>query len=102
MLSLHWHVHSSVSKTQHWLHRCQQGDGSLEAEDWDTGASVSIPLDPKQAPVKTAEALFTKARKQRRTVDHLGPLIQVSLIEWGLSGLQKAVSLCLLPGDGWS
>lgn len=57
--------------------RCKQGDDSIEAEDWDTGEAATIPLDPKQAPVKTAEALFAKARKQRRAVDHLGPLLQV-------------------------
>ena len=57
--------------------RCKQGDAILEAEDWETGEAVSIPLDKKEGPVKTAEALFARARKQRRAVEHLGPLLQV-------------------------
>ncbi|KAK9811184.1 hypothetical protein WJX73_008729 [Symbiochloris irregularis] len=60
------------------LYRCKQGDDSVEAEDWDTGEKTIIALDSKKAPVKTAEALFSKARKQRRAVDHLGPLLQAA------------------------
>lgn len=60
------------------VYRCKLGDAQLDAEDWETGEPVSIPLDVKAGPIKTAEALFAKARKQRRAVDHIGPLLQAA------------------------
>jgi hypothetical protein len=38
--------------------RIEAGAASLEAEDWDTGEAVTIPLDPAQTAVEHAEGLY--------------------------------------------
>ena len=48
----------------------------MEAEDWDTGAQVTLPLDPLKTPIEAAEALYKQARKQRRAVEQVAPLIE--------------------------
>lgn len=53
----------------------------LEAEDWDTGKPVSIPLDPPTPPMDVAERLFKRARKLRRAVDAVQPLLEAALQE---------------------
>ena len=47
-------------------------------EDWETGALVSVPLDPcgMKSPNDVAEALYKAARKQRRTEDAIAPLMR--------------------------
>ena len=46
-------------------------------EDWDTQTELTLPLDSTKPPVATAEALYKRARKQRRAVDHVQPLLAV-------------------------
>ena len=36
------------------------GAASVTVEDWDTGAPLTLALDPLQPPVATAEALYKK------------------------------------------
>ena len=59
------------------LGRCKQGDEQLVVEDWDTQEELTLPLDSTKPPVATAEALYKRARKQRRAVDHVQPLLAV-------------------------
>ena len=59
------------------LRRCQQGDEQIVVEDWDTQEELTLPLDSTKPPVATAEALYKRARKQRRAVDHVQPLLAV-------------------------
>ncbi|GBF97380.1 hypothetical protein Rsub_11027 [Raphidocelis subcapitata] len=60
------------------VYRIEEGASSLEAEDWDTGAAVSIPLDPAKTAVEQAEALYKRARKLRRAVDAVTPLLEAA------------------------
>lgn len=57
------------------LHLVQSGAASVTVEDWDTEEQVTIPLDTTKTPVACAEALYAKARKQRRAVVQVAPLI---------------------------
>jgi predicted ribosome quality control (RQC) complex YloA/Tae2 family protein len=50
----------------------------LEAEDWDTGKLVTLPLDPTKTPMEQAEALYKRARKLRRAVDAVQPLLEAA------------------------
>ena len=58
------------------LHLARPGADSIVVEDWDTGESVTIPLDPLKTPVAAAEALYARARKQRRAVAQVAPLVE--------------------------
>lgn len=58
--------------------RIAAGATSLEAEDWDTGESVIITLDKEKTPVQVAEGLYRRARKLRRAVDAVAPLLEVA------------------------
>lgn len=60
------------------VYRIPGGACSLEAEDWDTGAAVSIQLDPTKSAVEQAEALYRRARKLRRAVDAVTPLLEAA------------------------
>jgi predicted ribosome quality control (RQC) complex YloA/Tae2 family protein len=58
------------------LYAIPRGAAEAVVEDWDApGATVAIPLDPLKPAVAAAEALYAKARKQRRAVDQVAPLI---------------------------
>jgi predicted ribosome quality control (RQC) complex YloA/Tae2 family protein len=58
------------------LHAVPAGAAVARVEDWDApGTFVEIPLNAAKPPVATAEALYAKARKQRRAVAQVGPLI---------------------------
>ena len=46
-------------------------------EDWETGETVTIPLDPAAPAADAAGALYKAARKQDRTGDAVEPIIQV-------------------------
>lgn len=76
------------------------GEAVASVEDWDSpGTMVTIPLDPLKPAVATAEALYAKARKQRRAVDHVIPLLQAAHSE--LEYLQEAeLMLDQLSGTG--
>ncbi|GAB4820402.1 hypothetical protein N2152v2_007448 [Parachlorella kessleri] len=73
----HLHTKKLADLLMSNLHRCSPGMTSLEAEDWDSpGTTLTIPLDPLLPPVECAEALYRQARKQRRAVDQVAPLIE--------------------------
>ena len=66
------------------LPRCQPGDAELVVEDWDTQEELTLALDSTKPPVASAEALYKRARKQRRAVDHVQPLLAVRSPGWVL------------------
>jgi predicted ribosome quality control (RQC) complex YloA/Tae2 family protein len=50
---------------------------SLVVEDWENeGNMITIAIDPQQSAVEAAEALYKRARKQRRAVQQVRPLIE--------------------------
>jgi predicted ribosome quality control (RQC) complex YloA/Tae2 family protein len=51
------------------------GASQLEGQDFTTGEPVMIAVDPEKGPLGTAEALYKKTRKLRRTADAVEPLI---------------------------
>ena len=48
------------------IHRIQAGDRWLEAEDFSTGKTVQIPLDPALSPQENAKKYFNLRKKQER------------------------------------
>lgn len=50
----------------------------VEVEDWDTGASVLLKLDTTKSTVEQTAALYKKARKMRRAVDAVAPLMEAA------------------------
>ncbi|KAG2489798.1 hypothetical protein HYH03_011747 [Edaphochlamys debaryana] len=79
------------------IYRIPPGAASVEVEDWDTGAPLTLTLDPTQSPVQAAEALYRKARKLRRAVDAVQPLLAeaeaeaayLEEVEVGLAALRR-------------
>jgi predicted ribosome quality control (RQC) complex YloA/Tae2 family protein len=61
-----------------WVPRITAGASQLEAEDWDTGNAVTIPLDTTITPMEVAEGLYKRARKLRRAVDAVQPLLEAA------------------------
>ena len=53
---------------------------AVQVEDWETGETVTIPLDPAVPAAEAANALYKAARKQDRTGDAVEPIIQVWLL----------------------
>ncbi|EFJ52975.1 hypothetical protein VOLCADRAFT_78603 [Volvox carteri f. nagariensis] len=58
------------------LYRIPAGSPSAVVEDWETGEPLTLQLDPTKPPVATAEALYRKARKLRRAIDAVQPLLE--------------------------
>eukprot|EP00878_Enallax_costatus_P010306 GHUV01010756.1.p1 GENE.GHUV01010756.1~~GHUV01010756.1.p1 ORF type:complete len:558 (+),score=193.14 GHUV01010756.1:1099-2772(+) len=58
------------------LYRIPPKASQLEAEDWDTGAPILLQLDSTKTPMEVAEGLYKKARKLRRAVDAVQPLLE--------------------------
>lgn len=52
------------------------GSSELEGQDFTTGEPTKYAVDPEKGPVATAEALYKKTRKLRRTADAVEPLIE--------------------------
>lgn len=75
------------------LYRIEPGMASIEVEDWETGEAVTLELDPGKRPHEQVEAFFKKARKQRRGVDVLEPLLREAeeRVEW-LQSVGEALS----------
>ena len=61
--------------------RYKEGADGLEVDDWDTGETRSISLDPSKSPNEQAQAYFKKAAKMRRTSGHVLPLIAQAEVE---------------------
>ncbi|KAI3435649.1 hypothetical protein D9Q98_001707 [Chlorella vulgaris] len=57
------------------VYRISPGAAWVEVEDWDSGELVRLPLDPRKTAVEAAEALYKQARKQRRAVLQVAPLL---------------------------
>ena len=68
------------------------GSSELEGQDFTTGETVMFKVDPEKGPVGTAEALYKKTRKLRRTADAVEPLIEqnASEIEY-LEGVEFSI-----------
>ena len=56
--------------------RIPEGADLLECEDWDTGAAVSLTLDPTKPALEQAQGLYRRSQKMRRAADALGPLME--------------------------
>jgi predicted ribosome quality control (RQC) complex YloA/Tae2 family protein len=62
-----------------YQHGYQQGADTLTVYDFETGEARDVPIDPlKGGPVAAAEALYKKARKQRRTATAVEPLLEAA------------------------
>jgi predicted ribosome quality control (RQC) complex YloA/Tae2 family protein len=59
-----------------YAHNYVAGASSLEGQDFITGEPATFAVDPEKGPVGTAEALYKKTRKLRRTADAVEPLIE--------------------------
>ena len=47
----------------------------MEVEDWyHPGSMITIPIDPFKGPVDTAQALYKKSQKLKRSADMIRPL----------------------------
>ncbi|KAL4458209.1 hypothetical protein ABPG75_013074 [Micractinium tetrahymenae] len=63
------------------VYRIQPKAASVQVEDWDTGEAVTIQLDPEKSAVEFAEGLYKQARKQRRAVEQVAPLLAAARAE---------------------
>lgn len=74
--------HSATQKTADLimsnLYNIPSGATSIEVEDWDTQDFITIELDPLKPPAAVAEALYAKARKERRGVAQVAPLLEAA------------------------
>lgn len=48
----------------------------VQVEDWETGETMVIKLDPRKQPAQAVEDLYKAARKQDRTGDAIMPIMQ--------------------------
>ena len=48
----------------------------VQVEDWETGETIVIELDPRKQPAQAVEDLYKAARKQDRTGDAIMPIMQ--------------------------
>lgn len=48
----------------------------VQVEDWETGETIVIKLDPRKPPAQAVEDLYKAARKQDRTGDAIMPIMQ--------------------------
>ncbi|GLC41662.1 hypothetical protein PLESTB_000691300 [Pleodorina starrii] len=79
------------------LYRIPAGSATAVVEDWETGEPLTLELDASKPPVATAEALYRKARKLRRAIDVVQPLLDEARaevayledVEVGLAALKR-------------
>ncbi|GMH36414.1 hypothetical protein BSKO_04282 [Bryopsis sp. KO-2023] len=79
------------------VHKWERGATEMEVEDWETGASIKIKLDPLKTAVEVAQGLYKKGKKQKRGVNAVAPLLDLSKgeltyfqeVEESLNQLQK-------------
>ena len=82
-----------------YLHAYEDGAAELEVFDFETGEAKKAAIDPVKGANATAEALYKRARKQRRTADAVAPLLERA--ERELEYLEQvAFQLEELTGDG--
>jgi len=58
------------------IHIIKPAATSITVEDWNTGLDVTVPLDATKTAIECAEEFYKKARKQRRAVDQVAPLLE--------------------------
>lgn len=82
-----------------YQHGWKEGTASLEVYDFETGEPRDVDVDPVKGPMATAEALYKKARKQRRTAGSVAPLLAAAEEEAEYLG-QVEFALSELTGPG--
>lgn len=79
------------------LYRVQRFDRVLVAEDWETGETVNIALDPARTPGANLERLYHQAKRLERMADHV--LARIEQVEgdqrWMRAALPTVASLGL-------
>jgi len=71
----HEEIQARADALMAYVYNYKPGARELETQDFNTGETVMIPVDPEKGPVGTAEAMYKKTRKLRRTADAVEPLI---------------------------
>ena len=74
----HEDVKTRADEIMAYQHGYQQGASALTVYDFETGEAKEIPIDALKGPVAAAEALYKKARKQRRTAGAVEPLLEAA------------------------
>jgi predicted ribosome quality control (RQC) complex YloA/Tae2 family protein len=77
----HEEVQARADALMAYSHNYKPGARELEAQDFTTGEPVMIEVDPEKGPVGTAEALYKRTRKLRRTADAVLPLVEQNAAE---------------------
>eukprot|EP00775_Hariotina_reticulata_P013451 gene13451-13577_t len=82
------------------IYRIPAGAEQLQAEDWDSGEPVMLQLDPTKTPMAQAEGLYKRARKLRRAVDAIQPLMEA--VQQDLDYLETVeLELTQMPPGGF-
>lgn len=58
------------------IHLIKPNQETVEVIDWETGTPCLIDVDPTKTPSEMINAMYTKAKKQKRAIDQLVPLIE--------------------------
>ena len=74
----HEDVKTRADEIMAYQHGYRQGASALTVYDFETGEAKEIPIDALKGPVAAAEALYKKARKQRRTAGAVEPLLEAA------------------------
>ena len=64
-----------------YQHAYVAGSTWLEVYDFETGEAKTVDVDPLLGPTATAEALYKKARKRRKTAGAVEPLLEAAATE---------------------
>ena len=64
-----------------YQHAYIAGSSTLEVYDFETGEAKTVEVDPLLGPTATAEALYKKARKRRKTAGAVEPLLEAAATE---------------------
>ncbi|MCE5238195.1 NFACT family protein [bacterium] len=59
----------------------EPGQSELVAEDWESGAEVTIPLDPRQTPQEQAQEQFRRYKKLQRVRERVPALLEQARTE---------------------
>lgn len=84
-------THHLAELLQANLYRVEKGMKTLEVEDWLTNTSRTLPLVPPLPPHKQVDALFRKARKLKRGIEHMQR--QLALKEQERAELNKRMEI---------
>ncbi len=81
----------------YYPHRYDPGERTLTVEDWDTGQLITYTFPHDESPISMAEALYKRAKKQKRAAAYVEPLLEESR-EQGAYVEEVGASLELLEG----